>query len=149
MRRCAEWGDEGMLIIDRTTFTSEPNGGFTGSVQFDTRTVEVTIRPTADETDLCWENAEVILTHLRDEMPSIENRVSELFSRLGLPRQDTPKGWRKIGRMLRCLRESDMTCLVYADGAATVYFDGPRLTDHIVEVTFTKGGKLSQATIAG
>ena len=138
-----------MPIVTRTNFASDPtHGGFTGSVQLDSRTATVAVRPSPGSIDAAWDNAERVLTFLRDQMPLIEQAVRDLFSRLGSPSEDTPAGRRKIERMLGRLRECDMTCRIH-DDAASVYFDAPRLTDHVIEVQFTKGGKLASATVAG
>ncbi len=138
-----------MVIVDRSKFSREPDhDGFASTVQLGGRNANVSVRSSTGNIEQAWNQAELVLTFLRDQMPSVEEAVRDLFSRIGTPNEDTPKGRRKIERMLGELRESGMTCRIYDDGAA-VYFDTPRMTDHIIELQFTRGGKLALATIAG
>jgi hypothetical protein len=137
-----------MSIVDRAKFSPEPeHGGFTGSVQLNGRTASVIVRSSTGNVEQAWTNAERVLTCLRDQMSSVEDAVRDLISRLGTPSEETPKGRRKFERLLGRLSESDMTCHIYED-TASVYFDAPRMTDHVIEVQFA-GGKLASATIAG
>src|SRR4051812_5581867 len=108
----------------------------------------VTVSSSTGKLDETWANAERVLTCLRDQMSSVEDAVRDLISRLGTPSEETPKGRRKIERLLGQLSESDMTCHIYED-TASVYFDAPRMTDHVIEVQFAAGGKLASASIAG
>ena len=83
---------------------------------------------------------------LRDGMAAVEEAVRELFSELSTLDEDTPRMRRKIERMLGELAASDVTCRV-TDSGAEVYFDKPRLTDHLIELRFI-GCRLAYATLA-
>jgi hypothetical protein len=87
------------------------------------------------------------LVILRDDMATVERAVRELFSRLSTLDEDTPRTRRKVERMLGQLAASDVTCS-FTDSGATVYFDKPRLTDHLIELQFI-GRKLAYATLEG
>lgn len=138
-----------MPIVDPTKFTPDlAQGGFVGSVRIDARNAVVFVRSPHGNIEAAWDNAERVLSCLCDEMPSVEQAVRELFSRLGRPNEDTPGGRRRIERLLGRLAESDVTCTIY-DDKASVYFDAPRLTDHCIEVQFGQGGTLALATLAG
>jgi hypothetical protein len=131
-----------MPIVDRAEFSPQPeHEGFSGSVQLNGRSASVTIRSLTGNVERAWANAERVLTCLRDQMSCVEDAVRGLVSRLGTPSEDTPRGRREIERLLGQLSESDMTCRIY-DDTASVYFDAPRMTDHVIEVQFT-GGKLA------
>jgi hypothetical protein len=138
-----------MPIVDRTTFSPEPErGGFTGLVQLNGRSAKVIVRSTTGSIEQSWANAEHVLTCLREQMSLVEDAVRGLISRLGTPSEDTPKGRRKIEQLLGQLSQSDMTCQIYEE-TASVFFDAPRLSDHVIRVQFAAGGKVASATIAG
>jgi hypothetical protein len=135
-------------IIDRTRFENEPKGvGFIGAVQLGSRLAKVHVR-SSGETEKAWNHAELILAYLQGQMNCVEEAVRDLLLRLDGFSEDTPKGRRKIERLLSQVSESNIICVIQ-DDRAFVYLDQPRLTDHFIELQFRSGAKLVSATIAG
>jgi hypothetical protein len=137
-----------MPLIDRNRFEIEPDrGGFVGTVQLGGRSAKVHINDSA-ELEKAWHHAELILAYLQNQMNCVEESVRELLLRLEGFSEESPKGRRKIVRLLSKVNESDLTCEIHEE-RAKVYLDEPRLTDHIIELHFRSGAKLVLATISG